>query len=56
MGGLGSGRQSGWGLLVDKCNDYHSVDLAWLRHKTAPNLMSKLQKILAMQEPSTQDI
>ena len=25
-------------------------------HKTAPDLMSKLQKILAMQEPSTQDI
>jgi len=25
-------------------------------HKTAPDLMSKLRKILAMQEPSTQDI
>ena len=25
-------------------------------HKTIPDLMSKLQKILAMQEPSTQDI
>jgi len=25
-------------------------------HKTAPDLMSKLKKILAMQEPSTQDI
>jgi hypothetical protein len=25
-------------------------------HKTAPDLMSKLQKILAMQEPSTQDM
>lgn len=33
MGGRGSGRQSSWGLLVDKCSDYHSVDLAWLRRR-----------------------
>ena len=31
MGGSGSGRTAGMGLLRDKCHEYHSVDLAWLR-------------------------
>lgn len=31
MGGRGSGRHSGWGFLIDKCEDYRSIDLAWLR-------------------------
>ena len=33
MGGRGSGRQSGMGLLADKCHEYHSIDLAVLRRK-----------------------
>lgn len=34
MGGRGSGRQSGFGPIVDKTNEFHSIDLAWLRrHK-----------------------
>lgn len=37
MGGRGSGR-SGWcGVLSDKCHDYHSIDLAWLRRKRLLN-------------------
>jgi len=31
MGGIGSGRHAGAGLLRDKCHEYHSVDLAWLK-------------------------
>ena len=31
MGGPGSGRSGG--ILTDKCEDYRSVDLAWLRRK-----------------------
>ncbi len=31
MGGCGSGRHGG--LSADKCHEYHSVDLAWLRRK-----------------------
>ncbi len=33
MGGLGSGRTASYGFAVDKCHEYHSVDLAWLRRK-----------------------
>lgn len=33
MGGLGSGRQAGLGLTVDKCHEYKSIDLAWLRRQ-----------------------
>jgi hypothetical protein len=31
MGGIGSGRPSGTGMWRDKCHDYLSIDLAWLR-------------------------
>jgi hypothetical protein len=31
MGGSGSGRPSSYGLCSDKCEEYHSIDLAWLR-------------------------
>ena len=31
MGGRGSGRPSGHGLSVEKCHEFHSIDLAWLR-------------------------
>lgn len=33
MGGRGSGRPAGYGLLVDKCEDYRSIDLAWMRRR-----------------------
>ena len=33
MGGRGSGRSASYGLMVDKCHEFHSVDLAWLRHR-----------------------
>ena len=33
MGGRGSGRQSGLGLMVDKCHEFHAIDIAWLRRK-----------------------
>ncbi len=33
MGGRGSGRQSSFGLMVDKTNEFHSIDLAWLRRQ-----------------------
>ena len=33
MGGRGSGRSGGLGMLTDKCHEYHSVDLDWLRRK-----------------------
>ncbi len=33
MGGRGSGRPSSYGLHVDKCNEMHSIDLAWLRKR-----------------------
>lgn len=33
MGGRGSGRTASYGLSVDKCHEYHSIDLAWLRRK-----------------------
>ena len=38
MGGRGSGRQSSYGLSVDKCHEYHSIDLAWLRRKQLLNI------------------
>ncbi len=38
MGGRGSGRQSSFGLMVDKTNEFHSIDLAWLlRQKLLTN-------------------
>lgn len=33
MGGRGSGRTGGLGMLTDKCHEYHSVDIDWLRRK-----------------------
>lgn len=33
MGGRGSGRTSSYGFLVDKCEDYLSIDLAWLKRQ-----------------------
>lgn len=33
MGGRGSGRTASFGLMVDKCHEFHSIDLAWLRRK-----------------------
>jgi hypothetical protein len=38
MGGRGSGRQASFGLNVDKCHEYHSIDLAWLRRKKLLNI------------------
>ena len=38
MGGRGSGRTSGYGCGVDKCHEYHSIDLAWLRRKRLFNV------------------
>ena len=37
-GGRGSGRSSSYGFHVDKCNEYHSIDLAWLRRKKLLNV------------------
>ena len=37
MGGRGSGRPSGLGMLTDQCHEYHSIDLAWLRRKKLLN-------------------
>ena len=33
MGGRGSGRTSSFGLMVDQCHEFHSIDLAWLRRR-----------------------
>ncbi len=33
MGGRGSGRPSSYGFGVNKCSEFHSIDLAWLRRK-----------------------
>lgn len=33
MGGRGSGRTNGSGLLVDKCEDYLSIDIGWLKRQ-----------------------
>ena len=33
MGGRGSGRHASFGLMVDKCHEMHSIDLAWLRRR-----------------------
>jgi hypothetical protein len=33
LGLRGSGRATGSGLLVDKCEDYLSIDLAWLKRQ-----------------------
>lgn len=41
MGGRGSGRSASYGLFVDKVEDYQSIDLAWLRKKTACKVHSK---------------
>lgn len=38
MGGRGSGRTSGYGYGVEKCHDYRSIDLAWLRRKKLFNV------------------
>ena len=33
MGGVGSGRSAGYGFLVDKCEDFLRIDLAFLRKR-----------------------
>ena len=33
MGGRGSGRQASFGLMVDKCHEFKSIDLAWLHRQ-----------------------
>ncbi len=33
MGGSGSGRRSSFGLGVDKCHEFQSIDLTWLRKR-----------------------
>lgn len=38
MGGRGSGRSNGYGFGVDKCHQYNSIDLAWLRRKKLFNV------------------
>ena len=38
MGGRGSGRQAGLVIMVDKCHEYYSIDLAWLRRKKLFNV------------------
>ena len=38
MGGHGSGRSSSYGFNVEKCNEYHAIDLAWLRRKKLLNV------------------
>ncbi len=35
MGGYGSGRRPSFGVLVDKCEDFQRIDLAWLRRQGA---------------------
>ena len=35
MGGLGSGRSASYGMLVDKCEDFLRIDLAFLRKRRA---------------------
>ena len=43
MGGRGSGRQASFGLMVDKCHEFKSIDLAWLHR----------QKLMQMGRAST---
>lgn len=38
MGGRGSGRSASFGMLTAKCNEYHSIDLAYLRRKKLLNV------------------
>ncbi len=38
MGGRGSGRTGGLGMLSDKCHEYRSIDLSWLRRKKLLNV------------------
>ena len=38
MGGKGSGRPSGYGFGVDKCHEYRSIDLGWLRREKLLNV------------------
>lgn len=33
MGGRGSGRTGGLGMLTGKCHEYHSIDIDWLRRQ-----------------------
>ncbi len=37
MGGRGSGKTASFGLMVDKCHEMHSIDLAWLRRNKLLN-------------------
>lgn len=45
MGGRGSGRTASFGLTVDKCHEFHSIDIAWLRRNGlfAPGTSSTLR-------------
>jgi hypothetical protein len=38
MGGRGSGRTSSYGFFAEKCEDYRSIDLAWLRKQNCLRL------------------
>ncbi len=38
MGGMGSGRYASYGGLVDTCEDYKQIDIAWLRRETSLTL------------------
>ena len=38
MGGRGSGRPASYGFTVNKCHEYHSIDLAWLHRKKLLNV------------------
>ena len=38
MGGTGSGRTSGLGMLTTKCHETNSIDLAWLERKALFNV------------------
>ena len=33
MGGRGSGRQASFGFMADKCHEFKSIDIAWLRRR-----------------------
>ena len=38
MGGRGSGRSSSYGFNIEKCHEYHCINLAWLQRKKLLNV------------------